>query len=169
MKISKLTAALTSGAVALAVLTACDTGGYADDSSYHGEDCDAEDLAHFEDDCGYWAPDGTFVYWYWAGPYGGYRPNGWHPYIPRGGHSASHGYRPPNANTTAKPTPQSRPKGAPAPSKAAPTASVPKYTPPPGPTGAKPPGGAKPGGGQAKPPPAYKPPPAAPKPPKVGK
>ena len=143
MKINKLATTITSGIAALTLtLAACATGGYADDSSYHGEDCDAEDLAHFEDDCGYWASDGTFVYWYWVGPYGGYRPGGWHPYIPYGGHSASHGYRPPNVNTKAKPTPQSRPKNAPTPTKAAPTASVPKYTPPPNtPTRAKPTGG----------------------------
>ncbi|HET9144063.1 hypothetical protein [Actinophytocola sp.] len=154
MKITKLAAALGSGVAALAVvLTACDSTGYADDTSYHTEDCDAEDLAHFEDDCGYWAADGTFVTWYWVGPYGGYRPVGWHPYIPYGGHVAGHGYRPSNANTTAKPTPQPRPSGAPKPSKAAPTASVPKYTPPPAP-----PKKATPTGGGSTPLPKYTPP-----------
>jgi hypothetical protein len=49
------------------------------------EDCDAEGLAKFEDDCGYWdTTTGTFVYWYWVTPgYGGNTPAGWHPWCVR--------------------------------------------------------------------------------------
>lgn len=152
MKISHI----IGGAVLAAALalTGCATGP-SGSSGYSGEDCDADDIAEFDDDCGYWGADGTFVYWYWVGPYGGYRPAGFSPYYPPGAHKT----RPPNANTRTKPTTQSRPKGAPAPSRSVPTKAVPKYTPPPRATGGKVPTVKAP----APKPPAYKPP-AAPKP-----
>jgi hypothetical protein len=159
LKIAHIVGAATlAGALALGACVAepGGNGGYDETSSgYTTEDCDAEDLANFEDDCGYWGADGVFVYWYWVGSYGGYRPAGFSPYYPPGSHKT----RPPNAKTSAKPTTQSRPKGAPTATRSIPTATVPKYTPPP----AKPKVPTAKAPAPAPKPPAYKPP-AAPKP-----
>ena len=129
---------------ALLALSACANG--PTDTGYSGEDCDADDIAEMDEDCGYWDASGAFVYWYWVGSYGGYRPPGWTPDYPPG----SHRTRPANARPSVKPTTQSRPRNAPpasVPRKAPPTMACQAFGPP-------------------KPPPAPRPPAPKPAPPK---
>lgn len=76
-------AALVLAAVVLSVpLTACDAAPRPQPPPAV-EDCDAEDWAAREDDCGYW-DDGRFVPWSWVTPgVGGTPPTGWAPTAPR--------------------------------------------------------------------------------------
>jgi hypothetical protein len=138
------------------VLAACGSIERAELPAAERVDCDREDLAKHEPDCGYWDASGHFWVWYWVNPMsGGVAPYGWHPAPPPGASTR----RPPNAKTGGKPSVQAPPGPAiprppagtaarpappagtvrnpapkpPAPPKVNPPAPPPRYVPPPPP------------------------------------
>lgn len=66
-------------------------------------ECDVEDQAEFDSDCGYWS-DGQFVFWYWVVP--GQTSSGPVQQLPKGASTAK------PANAPAKPVTKTQPKPA---------------------------------------------------------
>lgn len=117
-----LAAAVTVAAVTLAGCQVPPPDGYEGGAGADTVDCDSEDLRGYERDCGYWAPNGTFVTWYWVSGTGtSYAPYGWSPRLPSRGSwtrpagkagkaRTSRQAAPAPVTTTRKATPRTTPK-----------------------------------------------------------
>lgn len=129
MKITngKLAALAATALLALGSLTGCGDEGQEAPATveYAAEDCDPEDLAGYEQDCGYWdGVSGDFILWYWVIPgLGGTAPAGWDASrnVPQSGTLT----RPANAKLVPPKATQPKPPGAPAPKAPAPRVVAP--------------------------------------------